>query len=251
MEIDEKVIRELVIKAINLIQSENSTKSLSIPKKKLYVIFTEEWNSKYWDFFENLNKINKYDVYAVIPSRITNNLHINNLKKFKVCKGIIDEKDVDFDDLENYITVLPTISRSLVAKVALCIDDTFETNWIFKNMEKGERTILLKSGLVKMTGKEPSSYVNKILGYYRTLLEFNIEISDEIVDINKESLSIGVDEPLDKVNEKKEHTSKKVITEIDIEKYVQDRKIILNKGDIITELAKDRARSLNISILKM
>ncbi|MBM7835675.1 hypothetical protein [Clostridium sardiniense] len=251
MEIDDKVIRELVIKAIKLIQSENSTKSLSIPKKKLYVIFTEEWNSKYWGFFESLNKINKYDVYAVIPSRITNNIHVNNLKKFQVCKGIIEEKDVKFDDLEDYITVFPIIPRSLVAKVALCIDDTFEAKWIFKNMEKGQRTILCRSGLAKMTGKEPSSYVNKILGYYRTLLEFNIEISDEFFDMNKEILSIDIDEPLDKLNEKYKQSSKKVITEIDIEKYVQDRKIILNKGDIITELAKDRARSLNISILKM
>lgn len=250
MEIDDKVIRELVIKVIKLIQSENSTKSLSIPKKKLYVIFTEEWNSKYWGFFESLNKINKYDVYAVIPSRITNNIHVNNLKKFQVCKGIIDEKDVKFDDLEDYITVFPIIPRSLVAKVALCIDDTFEAKWIFKNMEKGQKTILCKSGLDKMTGKEPSSYVNKILGYYRTLLEFDIEISDEILDVNKEVLSIDIDEPLDKSYKKDKHSPKKVITEIDIEKYVQDRKIILNKEDIITELAKDRARSLNISILK-
>lgn len=247
MEIDENIIRELVIKAIKLIQSENSMKDLSIPKTKIYVMFTEEWNSKYWNFFESFNEKNEYDIFAVIPSNINSNIHLNNLKKFKVCKGIIEEKNINFDILENSITVFPTISRSIIAKTALCIDDTFETKWIFKNMEKGQRTILLKSGLTKMTGKEPESYVNKILNYYRTLLEFNIEISDEIFELNKKDLLVNV---LETPAEKQQQITKRIITESDIEKYARNRKIILNKGDIITELAQDKARSLNISILK-
>ena len=259
MEMDEKRLRELVIKAIELIKSE-ATKNIFIPKKKLYVMFTEKWNGKYWNFFEELNKQNEYEAYAVIPSKINNTLHLNNLKKFEVCKGIIDEEDVNFDELTEYITVFPIAPRNVIVKTALCIDDTFETKWIFKCMEKGQRIILLKSGLERFSSKEPLSYRNKIIDYYRTLLEFDIEISDYIIQSENYNLPVTCKSTSStnysvnhnvSLNENESQNVKKVITENEIEKYIQNNKIILNKGDIITDMARDRARSLNISIVKM
>lgn len=256
---DEKHLRELVIKAIELIQSEKSH-NITIPKKKLYVIMVEEWNGVYWDFFERLNKENQYDVYGVISNEINNSIHINNLKKFKVCKDIINEKDVDFDEISEYITIFPIVPRNIVIKTALCIDDTFETNWIFKCMEKGQRIIFLSSGLQKFSGKEPLSYRNKILEYYRTLLEFDIEISDWIIERESKNITETCKDALvinrlDSCNMSHNENrtlsfTKKVITEKEIENYVQDNKIIINNGDIITDMARDKARSLNISIIR-
>lgn len=258
MVMDEKRLRELVIKAMESIMSESSQNEF-IPKKKLYVILTEEWNGVYWRFFEKLNEQSEYEAYAVITRNINNNIHLNNLKKFRVCKGIIDEKDIDFDEMPEYTTIFPIVSRNIVVKTALCIDDTFETNWIFKSMEKGQRIIFLKSGLQKFSGKEPVSYRNKILDYFRTLLEFDIEISECInlrenneLSEDRKSTLLSSSELNNNVNlnESKSSCTKNIITEKEIGSYVHNNKIILNEGDIITDMAREKARSLNISLIK-
>jgi hypothetical protein len=255
---DEQRLRELVIRAIELIKAEN-IQNADIPKKKLYVLLTEEWNGRYWSFFEKLNEQNEYEAYAVISSKVSNNIHLNNLKKFQVCKEIIDEKDIQFDKLTEYTTVFPIVPREIVAKTALCIDDIFETKWIFRCMEEGQRIIFLKSGLQKFSGKEPVSYTNKILNYYRTLLEYNIEILDYVVQREddkfvqdcrstpKAQYSTRNDENL---TGDKRISTKKVITEKELDSYIENNQIILNSGDIITDMACDKARSLKISIIR-
>jgi len=252
MEIDEKKLRELIIKAIQLLQSESSTQNLFIPKKKLYVIFTEEWNNKYSALLEQLDKQNEYEVYAILLDEIYNDFQINNLKKFRVCKSIISSNNVNFDELTEYLTVFPVVSREVIVKTALCIDDIFESKWIFKSMEKGQRTILLSSGLEKFSGKEPTNYINKILGYYKTLLEFNIEITSDIfvAERNENKYDPIIYENTNHNEVLNDNKIKKVITEREIEIYKCDKEIFLNRGDIITELAKDRARELNIQIVR-
>lgn len=257
MFVDEERLRELIINAIELIQAESSL-GLAISKKKLYVIITEEWNRKYWDLFERLDEQNEYEVYVVISNRLNTSLHLNNLKKFKVCKEIVNEKDVNFDELIEYLTVFPIISREIIVKTALCIEDTFETKWIFKGIENGQRIIFLKSGLQKFTGKEPLSYRNKILDYYRTLLEFDIEITDFIIEKNNSLLKKSKDISSEKyiphyneiLKENKPQSTKKIITEKEVGSYAENNQIILNSGDIITDMARDKANSLNIRIIR-
>ena len=258
--IDEERLRELIIKAIELVKVENEAQK-AVLKKKLYVIFTEEWNGAYWSFFEKLNEENKYEVYAVIPERIDSKLHLNNLNKFQVCKEIITEKEIDYKKLTEYITVFPIVPRDIVVKTALCIEDTFETKWIFNCMEKGQKIIFSKAGLQKFTGKEPLSYKNKILDYYRTLLEFDIEITDSIVEKENHKLSKELNDSSKKynnsttkaisINENNLKSIKKVITEKEVLDYAQNHQIILKAGDIITEMARDKAKSLNISIVRL
>lgn len=252
MKIEEKRLRELVIKAIQLLQSESSMENLFITKQKLYVIFTEEWNNKYLSLFEKLDKQNKYEVYAVLPNEIYDDFHLNNLKEFNVCKAIINRKHVNFNELTEYITVFPVVQREVIVKTALCIDDTFESKWIFKSMEKGQKIILLRSGLERFSGKEPINYIKKILDYYKTLLEFNIEITDAIFESESyESNSRPVIYENTNYNEVlNDNKSKKVITEQEIENYKYDKRIFLNPGDIITDLAKDKARNLNVQIIR-
>ncbi|NRT73428.1 hypothetical protein [Clostridium beijerinckii] len=255
MEIDEKRLRELVIKAIQLLQAESSIQNLFIPRKKLYVIFTEEWNNKYSSLFEELDKRNEYEVYAVLPDGIYNDFHLSNLKKFSVCKSVISRQNADFDESSEYLTVFPVVPREIVVKTALCIDDIFESRWIFKSMEKGQRIILLSSGLEKFTGKEPPSYINKILNYYKTLLEFNIEITKDIFQIeeyeNKFSENSFVVYESTEYNEVLNNKDgKRIITVQEIERYKNDKKLFLYSGDIITELAKDKAKNLNIQIIR-
>lgn len=251
VKIDQKLFRQLIIQAIERVLEEERIKTLNIPKKKLYVILSENWNSNYWNFFDELNKEKKYEVYVVLSSKILNNLHLNNLQKFEIIKGVFNEDNINFDDLKEGTIIFPTTPREVIVKTALCIDDILETKLIFKSIENGQRVVLLKSGLKKFSGKEPKAYINKILSYYKTVLEFNIEIYENI-----DSGHYIKDEYMKKEYSNSYYSkavfenSKKIITENEIEKYVQNNKIILNNKDIITEMARDKARSLNISIIR-
>lgn len=249
MEVDENKLEDLIVKAIISIQSENSKNIDMLLKKKMYVILTNEWNNIYWSFFENINKQNKYEVYAVISSNIKNKLHVNNLNKFTVCKKIIDEENINYDELGEYITVFPSISRNAVAKIALCIDDIFETKWIFKAMENGQKIVLISSGFEKFTGKEPRAYVDKILEYYRILLEFNIEIRRnlDIYYYNKEANNYDKNTFQDI---KSKSSGRRIVTKCDIEDYIYEKKIVLQKEDIITQMAEEKATELNITIIR-
>ncbi len=249
MEIDEKTLKELVNRVIELFQSESSRQNIIVPKKKLYVIFTEEFNEKYSTFFESLDKQSKYEAYAIVPEEIYTESLINTLKQFKFCKEVISRDKISLNNLDEYLTVFPIISKTIIAKTALCIGDTFETNWIFNSMEKGQKIILLQSGLEKFSGKEPVAYRKKILDYYRTLLEFDIEISEDIFQVSSKDFSI-VNEKVTHTQTTHECTGKQIITEYEIEKLKEYNKIVLKPGDIITEMAKDKARSLNIEIVR-
>lgn len=245
MEIDEKKLKELIVKAIEIFQSEVSSQNIICSKKKIYVILTEEFNNKYESFFESLNQRNEYEAYAIVPSEMYNYDLISKLKRFKVCKEVISRDNIDFNEISNFITVFPIISRSAVVKTALCIEDIFETKWIFNCIEKGEKIILLQSGLKKFSGNEPSSYINKILNYYRSLLEFNIQIVEDIDSLENSNNNFESKESFNYIN-----SFKKIITESEVELYENDKQILLNNGDIITDMAKDKARKMNIEIIR-
>lgn len=61
-------------------------------------------------------------------------------------------------------------------KTALCISDTYETSWISECMDKGSRVVLLRSGLARFSGKEKPAYRNRVMNYYRQILEYGVEI---------------------------------------------------------------------------
>lgn len=249
--IDQKLFRQLIIQAIERVLEEERIKNLNIPKKNLYVILSENWNSDYWKFFNELNKKNKYKVYVVLSSKILNNLLLNNLKKFEIIKDVFYEDNINFNDLKEGTIIFPTTPREVIVKTALCIDDILETKLIFNSIENGQRVVLLKSGLKKFSGKEPKAYINKILSYYKTILEFNIEIYEDIDSGNYMKDEYIKEECSNNYHSKAVfENTKRIITENEIEKYVQNNTIVLNNKDIITEMARDKARSLNISIIR-
>lgn len=269
MEITEEKLRELVIKAIKEIEDSNIYKTNKcLLKKKTYVLCTEKWNDVYWNFFESLNKTEEYEVYPVICKKVESNILINNLKKFSVCKKILFEDDMNLNLIEDCITVFPVTSRNLAVKTALCIEDDFETRWIFKSIANGQRIIFLNKGLQKFTGKEPPKYVEKILNYYNTLLEFGIELKDDFFEEESKSYDDYAKsyKRYNSGSNSKEYESynsnicgneyhgsyskhkRQIITEKEVGNYLSSKKIILHDNDLITEMARDKARKLNIEV---
>lgn len=169
MEIDERQLSQLITRIIKLLCAENK------PKKKIYMIFNQNWSEKYNSFLESICENDKCEIYAVVPLNIKYN---ERLKEFPVFEKILTRNEISSHNLENYITVFPVTPRNIIVKTALCIDDTFESRWILDSIGKGERVILISKGFDKFTGKEPEAYIQKMLEYYRMLLRFDIEIQD-------------------------------------------------------------------------
>ena len=113
----------------------------------------------------------------------------------------------------------------------------------------------MKSGLKKFTNKEPKAYINQIVSYYRKVLEYGIEIRSiseliklyEEKDLNEETkvyFNIKENTSLEEENKGR----KKVITLENVKQYGSNGTIIVNSDDIITDLAREKARNLNIEI---
>lgn len=240
MNISEQALRELVFRILRELQTEN--------REKMYMVCASSWDKRYVDFLQQMADSDSYDIYPVIPLSWQRQGYETILKTQKACCEIVYWGKDTPTDLETAVTVFPVVERTLLAKAALCISDSFESCWIADGIGAGGRIALLYSGLQKFTGKEKPAYVERIMTYYRQILEYGIEICG-LSDL----LNRLADEPI-KTNENNiphgtfmaDSRKKRVITASNVERLASDSVLYLRADDIITDIARDRAKFLNI-----
>lgn len=243
MKISEELLKKLILRALNELADEaahpagitgtrrKKAAQRQRQKKKMYMLCAAAWTQRYLDFLQTVEALGGYDVYPVVPAA-WEKLGVDAvLKRYSVCKEILYQTGEIPADLAHAVTVLPAVSRDVLVKTALCISDTFENAWIAAGIECGGRTVFLRSGLAKFSGKEPPAYVKQIMGYCRQVLEFGIEIKEA------DALA-GMQFP----------PAKRVITAANIEHFADGGILCRQPGDIVTDLAKERAELLNIKI---
>lgn len=240
MNLDENILKRIISEVIRQIQSENSEQNFSVSDKKMYVILTENWDERYLDFYKKIENQNKYNIFTIIPETISNDYFIKKIKNYKNCGTIISQNKINFEQSKEYITVFPVVTRDILVKTALCISDTFETKWIENCISNGQKIIMLKSGITNFTGKEPKKYIEKINSYFNMILDYGIEITDDILKSESEKVYI----------QNTEKRNKRIITEKEIDLYKEKEKLILYPGDIITSLAAEKAYNMGIDIIK-
>ncbi len=251
MEISQERLRELVIKA--LIEVGAFDKRPTSQKVKVYMMCTEKWDDKYSEFMKDMEKYDFVDVFCVIPEYFSLGEYERKLNCFNSYKEIVPLSQIQ-DDLANSITVFPVISQSIISKTALLINDTDKIRWITSCINQGGRIVYMLDGIPKFSGKEPVSYKQQVLTYIKKNLEFGIEIYADykfLVDDNKNDnlKSDNLQEKFPKTILPSKNSKKRVITASNVEMFAQNGKLILNPTDIVTDLAKDRAKFLNISIV--
>ncbi len=230
-------------------------------QKRIYMITMTQWDERYLDFLKFMESYEDIEVYAVIPKSFDTEGYTDRLRGSKTCKNIIYRSCERVYDLDQAVTVFPVVPRDLVAKTALCFSDTFESSWILAAMENGGKIVFLSSGLKKLTGKEPKAYADQILTYYRKILEYDIRIINEkqVTDLWSEPKSdkIKSDDKVTTVVKEAEtsvmgarmETDRKlVITTANIEQYADNGVLYIRQGDILTDLAKDKAKFLKLEI---
>jgi hypothetical protein len=237
MRINEETLKEIIIRVIHQIKEE-SLNNTRLRKKKVYVIIDKNWEEKDNEFFKQLPNASRYEIDLVVPMFIKEKGFLAQWEKNNAGIHIITQEEANTQELLEYTTIFPKIPRDTLVKTALGISDTFETKWILQAFEKGQKIIMLQTGFDPLTGKEPRAYQERIKTYYKTLLEYGIDIRENLT--------------LEEVSDDQAKTiTKQIITEKEINQYMKTKKMEVSKQDIITELAKEKAHALGIQIIRM
>ncbi len=237
MKISEEQLKALVLRVLQELEAE---KSKCGARQKVYMLCSATWSPQYTDFLRETDASGAYDVYPVVPVSWEKQGYETALKSYRSCCSVLYRSGQHPADLEQAITVFPVVPRDVLVKTALCIGDTFETAWIMACMEAGSRIVFLRSGLAKFSGKEPPAYVNRIMEYCRQALEYGIAIG------GMEALP-GDGKELTAAPPRVENQGKRrVITASNVDQLASNGVLFLHPGDIVTDLARDRAKFLNI-----
>lgn len=229
MVISDDIIRRIVNEVLLKIEEELNTK-----RSDLYVVLNEKWTQNHIEFYKKLEACDRYHVYTVYDESIS-----SKPKQYENCGVLVEKNTIDLEALDNYITVFPDVPQQLIVKTALAIDDTFETKWVRNCFKKGQRIVMLTGGMESFTGKEPTKYIETIKNYYRTVLEYGVEFKKDFFENKEAATAIKTTDS----------SGEKVITQHDVLKLAQNGVITVGSGNIITQLARDTAERLNISIV--
>lgn len=170
-----KIIRQVLIEQ-EKISLENQSLQLE-REKKIYIAVNEEWDNRYYLFFEELKKLNKNIKILILGDKIDK--FRTKSQELELNYDILTIDDFEIESEED-IVVFPVISRNDIIDIASCTNRTPITKVVRKCFEIGAKIYFMKFGIEKLTGKEPEKYKQKILAYYREILEFNIEMIDDI-----------------------------------------------------------------------
>lgn len=273
MKISEERLKELVLRVLKELEAEERSEGRPEKGRKLYMVCASLWNEGYETLLNEMEGLKGYNIYPVIPASWQKQGYEGRLRSCKACAGILYRSCEKPADIDESVSLFPVVSRDVLVKTALCISDTFETSWIAACIEKGSRAVFLRSGLARFSGKEKPAYVNRIMEYYRQVLEYGIEICNleefaegqgeepaafagESVKPEDGSRCVGYmpQEPEKLFQWEQTLTSqavsesrkKRVITASNVERFASGGIVYLQPDDIVTDLAKDRAKFLNI-----
>lgn len=258
MSISDEKLQEIVLRVLQQIEAEKQAAA----KKTVYLMCLEAWDERYAGFLGK-SKCWKgenepfFEICAFIPRTWRTNGNETLLKRDGICyTKTYEEAEGDLPKAED-ITVYPVVPRYLLAKTALCMDDVFESRWLFHGIAQGSRAVFLSAGLDRLTGREPEAYRAKILSYIRSALEYGIEMQGTFdprllgtpakLSGNHQDQSFGFD-PKPFREPDSERRKRRIITAKDVEQAQAQGVITLYPGDQITDVAKDRAKFLKISV---
>ncbi|WP_283607343.1 hypothetical protein [Faecalispora anaeroviscerum] len=239
--LDHKLLEQMVLKVIRQLEEE---RLIQLPQQKVcYLLLPERWQS---DTFEKLGSLllpGNLQAIFVLPKIRYNDFYIQKLKALFPGSLVLEQEQAWEEQRDEFITVFPFPNRALVAKTALCLEDSFETRWIGRCFSLGQKVVMLSSGMEPFSGKEPKAYRIKIEQYIRTLTDFGIKLTDRL------TVPQPYREPA--LNpEPEKNMKKRVITEADLALSLTEGRLVLHQGDIVTMLAKEKAAEMGIQIIR-
>lgn len=147
---------------------------------------------------------------------------------------------------EYSLLFMPNITMNTLSKVCSGMIDSFASNILWTFLYKSKEVIIDFHSVRNYLGERPSSkeIEDMIEEKVSTILKMGAQELENELEIFQEEEEEVIIPPASK----EEDSSRKLITQNDIVEY-KKKKMILSKNTIITPLARDTARELNIEII--
>ena len=231
---------------------------------------------------ESLNKLqqNGWQFKVVISKAAEDVLTEDLIKKSLNIENVIKEDDKpDIKELldQNNLIIIPSLTINTASKIANCISDTLITNIVSKAMMSGKKIIASLNACCIENEERKSiygdnvslAYKNKLKNNLETIKSYEIELTTsenlfyKVEKYSKKNLNtnnfvinnqskdnkktIDLKQPQDK-NSLYIKLDKKVISRADVYENRGYNYIFVDKGSLITDLAKEEAKKLNLKI---
>ncbi|WP_307993639.1 flavoprotein [uncultured Intestinibacter sp.] len=231
---------------------------------------------------ESLNKLqqNGWQFKVVISKAAEEVLTEDLIKKSLNIESVIKEDDKpDIKELldQNNLIIIPSLTINTASKIANCISDTLITNIVSKAMMSGKKIIASLNACCIENEERKSiygdnvslAYKNKLKNNLETIKSYEIELTTsenlfyKVEKYSKKNLNtnnlvinnqskdnkktIDLKQPQDK-NSLYIKLDKKVISRADVYENRGYNYIFVDKGSLITDLAKEEAKKLNLKI---
>lgn len=231
---------------------------------------------------ESLNKLqqNGWQFKVVISKAAEDVLTEDLIKKSLNIESVIKEYDKpDIKELldQNNLIIIPSLTINTASKIANCISDTLITNIVSKAMMSGKKIIASLNACCIENEERKSiygdnvslAYKNKLKNNLETIKSYEIELTTsenlfyKVEKYSKKNLNtnnlvinnqskdnkktIDLKQPQDK-NSLYIKLDKKVISRADVYENRGYNYIFVDKGSLITDLAKEEAKKLNLKI---
>lgn len=231
---DEKRFIELVDRAIERYKREEQNKSI-LPNA--YFILPDFCDETVKNSVKEV--IKQFQGYKHIV--VTSNSACQEALSLEADK-IVLRGDVNYEG-NHSITVFPAVSNNLLAKAALCIENDFSSKWLAQRLAAGN-TVYMYWNIQNAVSNAKPAYRKRLESYKQAIESYGVEFKDHC---KKEYIQATREKRV-------EAGEKRLISEKEILAFAQNatkqgETIYLNPGDLVTPLAKDRARELRVSIV--
>ena len=223
---------------------------------------------------------NGWQFKVVISKAAEDVLTEDLIKKSLNIESVIKEDDKpDIKELldQNNLIIIPSLTINTASKIANCISDTLITNIVSKAMMSGKKIIASLNACCIENEERKSiygdnvslAYKNKLKNNLETIKSYEIELTTsenlfyKVEKYSKKNLNtnnlvinnqskdnkktIDLKQPQDK-NSLYIKLDKKVISRADVYENRGYNYIFVDKGSLITDLAKEEAKKLNLKI---
>ena len=223
---------------------------------------------------------NGWQFKVVISKAAEDVLTEDLIKKSLNIESVIKEDDKpDIKELldQNNLIIIPSLTINTASKIANCISDTLITNIVSKAMMSGKKIIASLNACCIENEERKSiygdnvslAYKNKLKNNLETIKSYEIELTTsenlfyKVEKYSKKNLNtnnlvinnqskdnkktIDLKQPQDK-NSLYIKLDKKVISRADVYENRGYNYIFVDKGALITDLAKEEAKKLNLKI---
>lgn len=165
MEIDNKKLRDIILKVLEEISFESNS-------VEYYIVFSAPWSNLYHLAIDELKNLN-LNLHILVSSEIDEK-HREIIKESLIFKEFVVFNDDSEINYEKGKTIFLKLSRNDVIDISNLYAKNFETKLVKKLLAKGLKINYWNKGLEKIVGKEPIPYQRKLLKYYEELFEFGI-----------------------------------------------------------------------------